>query len=64
MDVGEELADHGGFFGTAPDYGVAAVAEEEAEGHAVEGGGLGWVGVVGGGGGGGCVVAVVGSTVN
>lgn len=28
--VREELADHCGLFGAAPDYGVAAVAEEEA----------------------------------
>ena len=37
VDVGKELPDHGGFFGTAPDDGVAAVAEEEAEGDAAEG---------------------------
>lgn len=34
-DVGEELADHGCFFGTAPDDGGGAGGEEEGEGYGV-----------------------------
>ena len=36
-DVGEELADHGCFFGTAPYDGRGAGGEEETEGDGVEG---------------------------
>ena len=44
-DVGEELADHGGLFGTAPDDSGGAGGEEEGEGEGVEGAarrGRGW----------------------
>ncbi len=34
---GEELADHGCFFGAAPDYGGGAGGEEQGEGDGVEG---------------------------
>jgi hypothetical protein len=37
QDVGQELADHGRLLGPAPDDGVAAVGEDEAEGHARDG---------------------------
>ena len=36
-DVGEELADHGGLFGAAPDDGGGAGGEEEGEGESMEG---------------------------
>ncbi len=42
-DVGEELADHGCFFGAPPDYGCGAVGEEEGEGDGVEGSYWDWV---------------------
>lgn len=32
--VAQELADHGGFFGAAPDDGGGAGLKEEGEGHA------------------------------
>lgn len=34
---GQELADHGGFLGTAPYYGGGSVGEEEGEGDGVDG---------------------------
>lgn len=36
-DVGEELADHGGLFGPAPDDGGGAGGEEEGEGYGMQG---------------------------
>ena len=36
-DGGEELADHGCFFGAAPDYGGGAGGEEKGEGEGMEG---------------------------
>lgn len=46
-DGGEELADHGGFFGPAPDDSRGAGGEEEGKGHGLEGtdGGRGEVGM-------------------
>lgn len=35
-NVGDELADHGGFFGAAPDYGGVSGGKEEGEGEGVE----------------------------